>query len=68
MGRVVLTHDENSMLGIANSRLDSGLPMPGVVVVHQDIPTGRAIKGLLELIGASLEGEWDSQIRYVLRQ
>ena len=65
--RVVLTHDENTMLADANSRLFSGLRMPGIVVVHQDMPTGRAIEGLLVLIGASLEGEWENQIRYVLR-
>jgi predicted nuclease of predicted toxin-antitoxin system len=67
-GRIVLTHDENSMLGDATSRLLTGLPMPGVVVVHQDIPMGRAIVGLLELIGTSLEDEWTNQIRYVLRR
>ena len=66
--RIVLTHDENSLLADANLRLSLGLPMPGVVVVHQDIPTGRAIEGLLELIGTTIAGEWDYQIRYVLRQ
>ena len=56
------------MLGDANSRLVAGLPMPGVVLVHQDTPTGRAIEGLLKMIGASLEGEWENQIRYVERR
>ena len=67
-GRIVLTHDENSMLGDANARLTAGSSMPGVVVVHQDMPTGRAIEGLLEMIGTSLEGEWENQIRFVGRR
>ncbi len=67
-GRIVLTHDKRTMTRDTNVRLVAGLPMPGVVVVHQDIPTGRAINGLLELIGTSLEGEWENQIRYVERR
>lgn len=67
-GRVVLTHDKRTMTRDTNARLVAGLPMPGVVVVHQDTPTRWAIEGLLEMIGASLEGEWENQIRYVRRQ
>ena len=64
-GRIVLTHDKRTMTRDAYARLRVGLPMPGVVVVHWTTPTGRAIEGLLEMIGASLEGEWENQIRYV---
>ena len=67
-GRIVLTHDENSMVGGAVALLSQGLAMPGVVVVHQNTPTRRAIDGLMELIGASLEGEWEHQIRFVSRR
>ena len=42
--------------------------MPGIVVVQWTTPTGLAIEGLLEMIGASLEGEWENQIRYVERR
>ena len=66
--RIVLTHDENSMVGDAVARLSRGLRMPGVLVIHQEMPTGQAIEGLLEMIGASLEGEWENQIRYVASQ
>ena len=67
-GRIVLTHDKRTMTRDANARLTAGLPMPGVVVVHWTMPTGHAIEGLLEMIGASLEGEWENQIRYVERR
>ena len=64
-GRVVLTHDKRTMTRDANARLRAGLPMPGVVMVHWSMPIGQAIEGLLEMIGTSLEGEWENQIRYV---
>ena len=66
--RVVLTHDKRTMTRDANARLAAGLPMPGLVVVRWMMPTGRAIEGLMEMIGASLEGEWENQIRYVERR
>lgn len=58
--RVVLTHDKRTMTRDANARLSAGLPVPGVVVVHWNMSIGRAIEGLLEMIGASLEGEWEN--------
>ncbi len=67
-GRIVLTHDENTMLGYANFRLNAGMLMPGLIVVHQDMSPSRAIEGLLEMIGASLEGEWENRIRFVERR
>ena len=67
-GRIVLTHDTSTMTRDASARITDGLPMPGVVVVHWTTQTGQAIEGLLEMIGASLEGEWENQIRYVERR
>ena len=67
-GRIVLTHDKRTMTRDANARLVAGLPMPGVVVVHWNMSIGQAIQDLLEMIGASLEGEWENQVRYVKRR
>ncbi len=64
-GRIVFTHDKRTMTRDANARLISELRMPGVVVVHWTTPTGRAVEALLKMIGASLEDEWENQIRYV---
>ncbi len=64
-GRILLTHDEDTMTRDANTRLFSSQPMPGVIVVHWTTPTGRAIEGLLEMIGASLDWEWENQVRYI---
>ena len=67
-GRIVLTHDKRTMRADAIARLIAGLPMPGLIVVHQDTPEGRAIEGLLLMIGTTFEGEWENQIRFVERR
>ena len=66
--RIVLTHDQSTMVGYANARLIAGLPMPGVLVIHWETPPGLAIQSLLEMIGASLEGDWANRIRYIERR
>lgn len=44
--RVTLSHDENTLVGHAYQRVAQGLPMPGVLIVHQHTPIGRAIEEL----------------------
>ena len=33
--RILITHDGNSMRGFANQRLETGLPLPGVILVPE---------------------------------
>jgi predicted nuclease of predicted toxin-antitoxin system len=67
-GRIVLTHDKNTMRADAIVRLNERLPMPRVVVVHQETPTGRAIQRLQLMITSSQNTEWENQIRFVVRR
>jgi predicted nuclease of predicted toxin-antitoxin system len=46
-GFVVLTHDRKTMPSFADERVAAGLPMPGVFLVDDDMPIGRAIEELL---------------------
>jgi len=64
-GRVLLTHDVKTMTKFAYDRVRSGLPMPGVFEVSDDVPMGRAIEEILILIECSLENEWEGQVRYL---
>lgn len=41
--RVVLSHDINTMERFAQSRVDAGLPMPGLIVVRQQLTVGEAL-------------------------
>ena len=46
-GRVVITHDVNTMRGLAEDRVRAGLPMPGVIVVLENVSYGAAIQGII---------------------
>ena len=63
--RVLLTHDVTTITKHAYSRVESGLPMPGVFEVPQSLPVGAAIEDLLLLAECSLDGEWSGQVRYL---
>jgi hypothetical protein len=64
-GRVLFTHDVTTMTQSVDERVASGLPMPGVFVVSQQIPIAQVIEDILLLAEYSLEGEWEGQIRFL---
>lgn len=64
-GRVVLTHDAETLIAAAYARARAGLAMPGVIEVSQEAPIGTVIADLLLLIGASRPDEWAGQVLYV---
>ena len=45
-GRVLLTHDERTMPRFAYARMDAGLPMPGVILVPDQMEIGAAVADL----------------------
>jgi predicted nuclease of predicted toxin-antitoxin system len=64
-GRVVLTHDANTMVGFAVARVQAGLPMPGLVMVRQTLTISQAIDELLILAGAGTEEDFKDQVYFV---
>ena len=64
-GRLLLTHDRETVPGFAFERVDAGQPMPGVVVADDDIPIGAAIDDLLLIALCSDEGESEGQVLYL---
>lgn len=42
-GRILLTHDRNTMPGYAYERVVAGFPMTGVLIVRDTLPIGQAI-------------------------
>jgi predicted nuclease of predicted toxin-antitoxin system len=61
-GRILLTHDVNTIPAFVRKRVTAGRPMPGVIVVPSVVPIGRVIEDLLLLVQCSEEGEWENQI------
>ena len=64
-GRVLLTHDVNTMPKYAYERVEAGLPMPGVFIVRKTAPLRVMIEDILILVEASHAGEWEGQVRYM---
>lgn len=64
-GRILLTHDVNTVTKYVYERIAEGKPMPGVFEIKRSMPIGLVIEQLLIVIGASFEGEWENQIQYL---
>lgn len=65
--RILLTtHDVATMSRYAYDRVEAGLPMPGVFEIPTSLPLAVGIEELVLIAEASLDGEWDGQIRYHL--
>lgn len=50
--RVLLSHDERTMPYFVFSRMDQGLPTPGVILVPDRLPIGTAVEELLLVVQA----------------
>jgi hypothetical protein len=64
-GRILLTHDVNTMPGFVYERVESGLSLPGVIAVKSSTPIGQAIDELEIMIGASKPDEFENQVRFI---
>lgn len=64
-GRVLLTHDVNTLTAFAYERIAAGLPMPGVFEVSLGVPIKVVIEDILLLAECSVEGEWKGKVSYL---
>lgn len=64
-GRALLSHDVQTLTHFAYERVRAEIPMPGVFEVSNKLPIAVAIEEVLLLAEASLEGEWEGQVRYL---
>lgn len=64
-GRVLLTHDANTITAFAYQRVAQGLPMPGVFEVSLRVPLSIAIEEILLLAECGVAGEWEGQVNYL---
>lgn len=64
-GRVLLTHDVQTVTRFAFERVDSGLPMPGVIEVGADSRMGAVIEDLVLLVEVCDPGELEGQVIYL---
>jgi hypothetical protein len=64
-GRVLISHDANTVVGYAYDRVQAGLPMPGVIIVRQTTSVAQAIDELLVFNGAGSDDDFKDQVRYI---
>jgi len=64
-GRVLLTHDGQTMPPFAYQRMAAGLRVAGVVVVDSHLSIGKAIEELLLLVNTTFDTEWEGQVHHL---
>ena len=64
-GRILLTHEIQTIIGYTYDRVRDGLPMPGVIEIRYPLGIGVAIEELVLLISASTPDEFENQVRYI---
>ncbi len=64
-GRVLLTHDVNTVTKIAYERLRVGEPTAGVIAVPQSVPIGQVIEDILTIADIYSPGELEGRIEYL---
>jgi predicted nuclease of predicted toxin-antitoxin system len=64
-GRVLLTHDAQTVPDFAYQRLREGDRMPGVVIVPDQMAIGRAIDDLVLMLEAGSQHDLEHQILYL---
>lgn len=64
-GRVLLTHDAQTMPVCAYERILNSVPMPGLFIVPQEESVSRIIEEIVLLAECSLEGEWAGRVSYL---
>ena len=64
-GLIVVSHDVNTMPAPAFTRVEEGLPMAGLLMVHQSDPVGRIIDDLALIWSATTAEEWRDQVCFL---
>ncbi len=62
---IILSHDVNTMRGYYYERLNAGLPLPGLFLIHGTTPIGTAIEALELIILASDDSDWQGSITFL---
>lgn len=64
-GRIVLSHDVNTLVKFADERVQEGLAMPGLILVPEPFALAVIIDDLCLVSNCSTGQEWDGQRRYL---
>jgi predicted nuclease of predicted toxin-antitoxin system len=64
-GRVLLTHDRQTMPGFAYDRVNAGLPMPGVIVLRDERGRiGVLVEAVILVALCSDQADWVDRVEF----
>jgi len=64
-GRILLTHDIETMTAFARDRLVAGKPLSGVILIRDTLAVGNVIEDLMIIAEASSPDDWANRIDYL---
>jgi predicted nuclease of predicted toxin-antitoxin system len=65
-GRILLTHDRETLIRFAHQRVKSGLPMPGVFVIrNRPHQIGQMVEDILLIVLCSSQDEWKDRVVFL---
>jgi hypothetical protein len=64
-GLILVTHDRRTMPEHFRDRILAGKSSPGVLIVSQGVPIGRAVDYIILIWSASQAKEWRNQIHHL---
>jgi hypothetical protein len=64
-GRVIVSKDRQTLIGLALDWVSAGLPMPGLLVLKERASIGQMIESVLIAGLCSTPGEWDNLVQYL---
>jgi len=63
--RILISQDVNTMREHGSARLRSGKPMPGLFLLPDTVPIGKAIDEIVLIAACSYPDEWNSRIEFL---
>ena len=64
-GRVLVTHDAETVTRYAFERVDADLPMPGVIEIAASAPIGKPVEDLTLILACLGHGDLDCQLLFI---
>jgi hypothetical protein len=64
-GRILLSHDVQTIPAFAYERVDSDMPMPGVIIVRERVSIGQIVDELEIMIEAGNSSDFENIVRFV---
>lgn len=64
-GRMLLSHDVNTLVALAYERVVSGRPVSGVFVCRSSLPVALAIEEIATIDECSGPGEWEDRVVFL---